>query len=66
MSEDELMIWARKEHAQRLIDLQNRTAAGLKNAQDAAESRRKIVGLTKGQAANAVAEVSRERRRGAA
>ena len=62
MTDEELMTWGREESAKRKADLLVRTEQGLFNAQRNAETRRKAVGLTRGQAANAVSQAQRQER----
>ncbi len=66
MTDDELIAWGREESAKRIVDLRDRTEQGLFNAQRNAETRRKAVGLSRGQAANAVSQAQRQDRRDAA
>lgn len=63
MTAAEELAWAQAEHVARLADLTDRTPEGLRRAQANAEARRKAVGLSRSQAASAVLEAGRVRRR---
>jgi hypothetical protein len=62
MTEAEGLAWAVAEHDLRVADLSDRTAEGLRRAQQNAEARRKAAGLSRSQAAALVAEAGRVRR----
>lgn len=63
MTPEQQLEWGRGEHAARKTDLEVRTPEGLRTAQVNAEHRRKLIGATKGQAADLVLAASREARR---
>lgn len=67
MTEQELMEWGTREAEQRKADLlADRSLNGLKRAQEAAEKRRKAVGLSRTEATRAVINANRVIRRGQA
>lgn len=66
MSHAEMMAWGAAEGEARIADLRERSAEGLKRAQENAEQRRKAVGLTRSQAASIVSEALRAKRIAAA
>lgn len=64
MTEAQMLEWGKAEGTARKADLEaNRTAEGLKTAQDNAEARRKQIGASRGQAADMVVLASRQARR---
>lgn len=64
MTEQELMEWGQREAEQRKADLlHDKSLNGLKRAQEAAEKRRKEVGLTREEATRAVINANRVIRR---
>lgn len=64
MTEQELMEWGQREAEQRKADLlTDKSLNGLKRAQEAAEKRRKEVGLTREEATRAVINANRVIRR---
>ena len=66
MTAEQMLAWGAAESKQRIADLDGvRSAEALKAAQDAAETRRKLIGATRGQAANMVILANREARRSA-
>lgn len=67
MTEQELMEWGTREAEQRKADLlADRSLNGLMRAQEAAEKRRKAVGLSRTEATRAVINANRVIRRGGA
>lgn len=62
MSLDEQLEWGRVEGEARVVDLAERSEAGLKAAQQNAERRRKLIGASRGQAAEAVSRALRAKR----
>ena len=65
MTEAQLLAWGQAEAAARIADLAVRSAEGLKAAQENAETRRKAIGATRGQAADLVVLATRAARRAA-
>lgn len=65
MTDAQALAWGRAESIARKADLQIRSAEGLKQAQANAEARRKLIGATRGEAADIVIRANREARRGA-
>lgn len=64
MTEAEMLAWGAAESRARIADLDGvRSADALKAAQAAAEARRKLIGATRGQAADMVIRANREARR---
>lgn len=64
MTEQELMEWGQREAEQRKADLlHNKSLNGLVRAKEAAEKRRKAVGLSREQATRAVINANRVIRR---
>lgn len=63
MTEVQRLAWGQSEAAARIADLAPRGAEALKTAQANAETRRKAIGATRGQAANMVVEANRLARR---
>ena len=65
MNEAERLAWGSLESARRVADLDGvKSAEELAKAQAAAEQRRKLIGATREQAASAVADANRAKRRG--
>lgn len=62
MTEAQLLAWGQAESAARIADLAVRSAEGLKAAQENAETRRKAIGATRGQAADLVVLANRAAR----
>lgn len=62
MTEAQLLAWGQAESAARIADLAVRSAEGLKAAQANAETRRKAIGATRGQAADLVVLANRAAR----
>jgi hypothetical protein len=62
MTEAQSLEWGRSESRARQADLQVRSAEGLKQAQENAEARRKLIGATRGQAADLVIRANRDAR----
>ena len=62
MTEAQLLAWGQAEAAARIADLAVRSAEGLKAAQENAETRRKAIGATRGQAADLVVLANRAAR----
>lgn len=65
MTDAQLLEWGRVESLARQADLRVGGAEGLKQAQENAEARRKLIGATRAQAAAAVIRAKREARRSA-
>lgn len=66
MTSEQMLAWGASESKQRIADLAGvKSAEVLKSAQSAAEARRKLIGATRGQAADMVILANREARRAA-
>lgn len=65
MTDAELLAWGAAESEARKADLTVRSAEGLRVAQANAETRRKAIGASRNQAADAVIRANREARRAA-
>lgn len=65
MNDADMSAWGAAESAARQEDLKVRSAEGLRAAQANAETRRKAIGATRGQAADMVIRANREARRAA-
>ena len=59
MTDAERVEWGEAERQARMRDLQDKSAAGLAKAQDNADTRRKEIGATMGQASTMVINASR-------
>ena len=63
MTDAQMLAWGIAESAARIADLDGvRSAEALKAAQQAAETRRKVIGATRGQAADMVILANRHNR----
>ena len=62
MNYEEELAWAQAEHLARLEDFKVRTPDGLRQAQENAEQRRKVAGLSRSRAASLVHEAGHLRR----
>lgn len=64
MTEEQCLAWGAAESRARIADLSGvKSAAALKAAQDAAKTRRRLIGASTGQAADMVIRANREARR---